>query len=468
MRRLLILALLLGGMALILPLGTAGMGSRTLLTFGFLILAAYTVGEIASSLRLPKIVGYLVAGVVFGPSVLDTVTATGVTNLTLVSQLAIALIAFLAGAELQWSEVRERGVLLLKIMTAELLFAFVALSLFLWAVQDLIPFLQDQPNATVVAFSLLFAAIAIVHSPAVTMALLSETQSHDAEPRSAVARTTLGVVLLADVAVVLLFSAVLAIARVLAPPTGSVATASLGMVVWEITGAILVGALLGLAVAAYLRFVGRELMFFAVLVAFFGLELARFAHVELLLMLLVAGFVTENLSRHGEVLRHAMERSAAPVFVVFFALSGAKINLADVAPLLPLVLPIALVRAGALWAGTRVGARWAGASAEEGRYVWMGLVSQAGVAIGLAAIVAEAYGELGVYMQALLLGLIAVNETVGPILFRRALDASEGGDAAEPEAGVAAAGGSWPSDEAGRTSGADNQPTPRNPGGAGD
>lgn len=419
MRRLLILALLLAGMALILPLGTEGLGSRTLLTFGFLILAAYTVGEIATAVHLPKIVGYLVAGVVFGPSVVGTVTEGGIDRLTTVSQLAIALIAFLAGAELQWGEVRQRGVLLLKIMTVELLFAFVALSLLLYAGQDLIPFFRDQPRNTVIAAALLFAAIAIVHSPAVTMALLSET-----EARGPVARTTLGVVLLTDVAVVLLFSVVLGIARALAPLTDAAAAVSLGTVVWEIMGAMILGALVGLAVAAYLRFVGRELMLFAVLVAFFGLELARFAHVELLLMLLVAGFVTENVSRHGDALRHAMERSAAPVFVIFFALSGAKIEVAEVAPLLPLVLPIALVRAGALWAGTRLGGAWAGASPEERRYVWMGLVSQAGVAIGLATIVAEAYGELGGQIRTLLLGLIAVNETVGPILFRRALDAS--------------------------------------------
>lgn len=127
-----------------------------------------------------------------------------------------------------------------------------------------------------------------------------------------------------------------------------------------------------------------------------------------------------------------MSRSAAPIFVVFFALSGARIELAAVAPLLPLVLPIALVRGGAIWAGTRLGGRWAGASAGERRYVWMGLVSQAGVAIGLATIVADAYGELGGYLRSLLLALIAVNETVGAILFRRALDQSGELNAALP------------------------------------
>lgn len=419
MRRLLTLGLLFGGMVLILPLGSGGQGSRTLLTFGFLILAAYTVGEIAASVGLPKIVGYLVAGVLFGPSALATIRADGVARLAPVSDLAIALIAFLAGAELRWAEVKERGVLLLRIMTAELAVTFFALAASIWLLQDALPFLRDATPATVAAAAILFAAIAIVHSPAVTLALLSETGA-----RGVVAKTTLGVVLLADVAVVLFFSAAMAVARALAPPEGMVAPASVGLIIWEILGALAVGGLLGLAVAAYLRFVGRELILFAVLVAFFGLEIARLAHVELLLTLLTAGFVTENLSRHGDDLREALERSAAPIFVVFFALSGAKIHLPDIVPLLPLVVPIAALRAGAIWAGAWLGGRWAGAGPEERGLVWMGLVSQAGVAIGLAAIVAEAYGALGEQIRNLLLALIAVNETIGPILFRRALSRS--------------------------------------------
>lgn len=428
MRRVLILVLLFGGMLLVLPLGTPGFGSRALLTFGFLILAAYTVGEIGSAAGLPKIVGYLVAGVVFGPSVLAAVSEAGVAQLTPVSDLAIALIAFLAGAELRWSEVRERGVLLFKVMTAELFVTFVALAALVYGLQDAVPFLADEPRTVVIAAAVLFAAIAIVHSPAVTMALLSETGA-----RGPVARTTLGVVLLADVAVVLLFSVALTVARAIAPPVADAGAISVGAVVWEIGGALLVGAALGGGVALYLRYVGKELMLFAVLLAFFGLEIARLAHVELLLTLLTAGFVTENVSEHGDALRHALERSAAPIFVVFFALSGAKIDVSTVAPLLPVVVPIALVRGGAIWAGSRLGTRWAGASAEEGRYVWMGLVSQAGVAIGLAAIVAEAYGALGEQLRDLLLALIAVNETVGPILFRRALTRS--GDAEPRKAG---------------------------------
>lgn len=419
MRRIVTLGLLFGGMRLILPLGSQGQGSQALLAFGFLILAAYTVGEMVTAVRVPRIVGYMAAGVLFGPHVLEVVSAQGVTRLAPVSDLAVALIAFLAGAELQWAEVRARGIVLLKIMTAELGLAFVVVSGMVVALHGVIPAVRGLPAEEVLVFAMLFGSVAVVHSPAVTMALLSETGA-----RGPVARTTLGVVLLADVVVVLLFSAVLALARTLTPPPGAEAGPSLALILWEIGGALVIGALLGAAVASYLRWVGKELMLFAVLVAFFGVEVARVAHVELLLTLLVAGFVADNASRLGDELRHAMERSAAPIFVVFFALSGAKIDVAQVLPLLPLVLPIALARAGAMWAGVRVGARWARVDGPEKEYAWMGLVSQAGVAIGLAAILAKAYPLRGGALAGLLLALIAVNETVGPILFRRALSKS--------------------------------------------
>ena len=267
--------------------------------------------------------------------------------------------------------------------------------------------------------TVLFASVAVVHSPAVTMALLTETKA-----RGPVARSTLGVVLVSDVAVILLFTGILGVARAVAPPdaAGSVGP-SLASLVWEIAGALVVGAALGGVVAVYLRWVRRELFLFALLIAFFGAEIARLAHVETLLMLLTAGFVSENLSEpeQGEAMRIAMERSAAPVFVVFFALAGASMEVSQVVTLWPLVIPIVAVRLLAIWAGTNLGARWGGASPNERRYVWMGLVSQAGVAIGLATIVAEVYPERGADIRTMFLAMLALNQTLGPILFRQAL-----------------------------------------------
>lgn len=418
MRRLVILLLLLIGLQLILPLGDPGRGSEWLLTFGFLILAAYSAGEIAAGVGLPKIIGFMVAGIVFGPSALGVVTAPASDALAPVSQLAIALIAFLAGAELRWEEVRARAGTILRIMTAELGVTFVAVATLAVLLLPRLPAFSEAGWVELAAFGLLFASIAIVHSPAVTMAILTETGA-----TGPVARTTLGVVLLADVVVVVLFSAVLALTRAVLPPSVEESTATgVGVLIWELSGAVVVGAVLGALVALYLRFVRQELLFLAIMVALAGAAIAQALHVETLLMLLVAGFVTENVSRPeaGAELRHAMQRSSAPIFTVFFALAGTKVILGDIGSAGVLVLPIVLMRGLGIALGTRVGARWAGVPSEGSR-VWMGLVSQAGVAVGLASLLAEAYPLRGGQLQAVFLGVIACNELVGAVLFRRAL-----------------------------------------------
>lgn len=431
MRRVIILILLLGAMQLIALAGPFGGAGRAILVFGFLILAAYSAGELAQNFGLPKIVGYMIAGAVFGPFATGVVRPAEVVALDPVGDLAIALIAFLAGAELEWSQLKRRGATLFKLTGTELALSFVLIAALLLAIKPHVPFLAGTNWAATIAFTVIFVSIAIVHSPAATMALLTETRAH-----GNVASTTLGIVLLADVVVVLLFSGALALGRGLVPSsTGGVG--SIGSVLWEISGAFPVGLAIGLAVVMYLEITQAELFLFALMVTFFGLEVARLLHVEPLLTLLVAGFVAQNVSRfgRGKVLREAMERSAAPIFVVFFALAGAKLDLSEVVRLWAIVLPIVVVRGVGLWLGCRLGGKWAGLEPQETRLLWFGLVAQAGVAIGLVDVASAVYPAAGGDMRTILLAVIAVDQLVGPVLFRRALQkAGEmgGGRAAEP------------------------------------
>lgn len=418
MRRLAILIILLAAMQYVLPLRADAAGTRALMTFGFLILAAVTVGELAKSVRIPKIVGYLGAGLLFGPYVFGVFDKQAAADLAPISALAIALIAFLAGSELRWSDVRARGRVILTMLGGELLGSLLAIALTLLLLRPLIPALSGSWTESIV-LALVVASILVVHSPAVTMGMLSETGA-----TGDMARTTLGIVLVADVVVVLLFSGTLSLAQsVLAE--GGVAGPGPAMLLWEILGAIGLGALLGRLVVLYLRWQTGELFIFAIAIALFGLELAKAAHVEPLLMLLTAGFVMENAAGgHGEALRHAMERSAAPVFVVFFALAGAKISPTAVAAVAMVAVPVALARMAGIWGGARLGAKWSGAAPVVRDHAWKGLVSQAGVAIGLATILSESLPEIGTKLQPLILAVIAINETLGPILFRRAIEAA--------------------------------------------
>jgi Kef-type K+ transport system membrane component KefB len=418
MRRVLTLVLLYAAMQLVIPLDTShGPGSTTLLIFGFLVLAAYTSGELATLVRLPKITGYLVAGLLFGPAVMGIVSSASVTELEPVSRLAVALIAFMAGAELNWGELKDRARTILTLLSSEMILSFVGIMTVLWLLRAHVPFLGDVNAVQALVLCALFASVTIVHSPAVTMALLAETRAH-----GPVARTTLGVVLVADVVVVLIFSGMLTLARSVVPAPGGGSVLSAGLIAWEILGSLLVGALLGGGVALYMRFVQRELMLFAIVVAFLGAEIARIAHVETLLTLLTAGFITENATRTGgRELLHAMERSSVPIFVVFFALAGASIHIGELVMLWPLALAVVAVRAAAIFGGTRIGSRMVNAAPVVKQNVWLGLISQAGVAIGLASILANAYPSRGSEMQTLVLSVIAINEIAGQILFSIAL-----------------------------------------------
>ena len=428
MRRGLILLLLLAGMELILPLGRDVPGSGALLTLGFLILAAYTVGEIAGNFGLPKLLGYLIAGMIFGPFGLGTVTSGGVVKLLPINQIAVALIAFVAGAELKWADVKRDGLAYARILGVEMPLTFVVVAGAIFLLRDFIPVLQQSNVTEIIVFGMLLAAIAIAHSPAATLGLIKETGA-----RGPVTHHTLGVVLLSDLVLILFFTAVVAAARFLLPPVGAGEPPNLPAVLWEIAGALVVGAVLGAATTLYIRFIRRELLVFSVIVALLGVEIARLAHVELLLTLLTAGFVTANVSRAGDELSHAVERAAAPIFVVFFALSGAAINIPEVWSLIGVVVPLVIARILAIWLGTTLAARRSKLEPEVANRIWMGLVAQMGVAIGLASVIGGVYPRLGRSVQMIALAVIAINQLIGPVFFKRALTVS--GELPQPSPG---------------------------------
>lgn len=138
--------------------------------------------------------------------------------------------------------------------------------------------------------------------------------------------------------------------------------------------------------------------------------------------MLSTGFFVENVSPvDGEPLLQAFEKVSVPAYALFFSLAGATIHLAELVALWPIALTVVGVRAAGLWGGCLAGARLANAEPEVARYTWLGLISQAGVALGLATVVAQALPEVGEGMLTLFLAMIAIHEVIGPIAFRWAL-----------------------------------------------
>ncbi len=420
-RRLVVLALLIGGAVLLEPLRAPTEGviaPRSLFLFGILLLTADTFGALAHDLGLPRLVGYLLAGLALGPSVTGIVPAGVLEDLGMMKRLAVGLIGLLAGAVLRVADLRQRHRAILWIVALQ----GAAVLLAVWGAALLgrqwIPFLDGLAPAPLIFVSLLFAATLTVNSPMVTLAILTETRAG-----GPLARTILGVVLVADVVVILVFTAAFSLAQASLGGTASGTSDVLVHLLGEVLGAILGGILVGGVLSLYLRFVKRELVVFAVVVVFATAAAAQALGFELLLSLLVAGFFVENVAPvRAEPLVETLHRMAVPVFVIFFAMAGAELHLEAFAALWPLVLAVALVRIAAVVVGSRAGARVGGAEPVVVRDVWTGLVSQAGVALGLATIVADRLPVLGAGMQVLIVGVIAFNESVGPVLFRRGLD----------------------------------------------
>jgi Kef-type K+ transport system membrane component KefB len=420
-RRLVVLALLVGGALLLEPLRVPTEGviaPRSLFLFGILLLTADTFGALAHDLGFPRLVGYLVAGVALGPSALDVVPPGVLQDLSMMKQLAVGLIALLAGAELRVKDLVERHRAVAWILAIQTSTVLVGLTLLMLLLRPWVPFLDNLHPAPLLFVAFLFAATLTVNSPMVTLALLTETRAD-----GPLAKTTLGVVLVADVVVILIFTVAFSLAQASLGGATAGAPEILLRLLREVVGSMLAGALVGGVLTLYLRFVRRELIVFAVVLVFATAAAAQALHFELLLSLLVAGFLVENVAPvRAEPLVDVLHLMAVPVFVVFFAMAGADLRVQTFVDLWPLVLGIALVRVGLVYAGSRAGSRLGRAEPVVSRYAWTGLVSQAGVALGLATIVADRLPRLGLGMHALIVGIIAFNESVGPVLFRFGLD----------------------------------------------
>jgi Kef-type K+ transport system membrane component KefB len=397
---------------------TAGgaLEARATLALGFLLLAAHVGGELARRARLPRLTGYLLVGFAVGPAWLGLVRREEVDALRFIEDATLALIGLAAGAELTLDALRQGRIALARLATGAIVFPFLAVTLVLLSVSPWFPLTRHQPVGDALVVALVLGTLAAASSPAVTMAMMSELDA-----RGPVARALLGLTVAQDVAVAILFTLVIANGGLFAS-TGAVNAGVAGTAFLQLVGSVAVGTLLGFALARYLSLVRRDTGVFLVATAFVAAETARLMNLETLIVALAAGFYLKNFAPvEGERLRRELKRGSLPVYVAFFALTGAGLRIGVLADLWPWVLllvglRIVGLRYGMLWAG-----RHSGVPPALARFGWLGLVSQAGVALGLAQLARRAFPQWGVSLETLIVAMIGVHEMAGPICFRTAL-----------------------------------------------
>jgi Kef-type K+ transport system membrane component KefB len=392
-----------------------GGAAGTALACGYLLLSAFLMGAIFKSLRLPRLTGYLVTGIVVGPQLLNLVSGAMVSNLQIFTGTATALIALTAGIEL---DLRAMKPLLKSIGWLTLIAVcgtIVLISLAVFGLRRELPFFHDLTTIQVVAMSAVLGVTMVAQSPAVVVALHSEMESD-----GPLTRTVLGVVVLSDLLVIVLFAIVSSITKSFLG-SGSDALHTAGALAWEVIGSVVIGTLVGIVVAIYLKYVKGSSALFVITAAFVIAEVGQRIDLDPLLVALAAGVFIRNFTHQGDRLQDEIEKSSLPVYVVFFAVTGATIHIHDLLILgLPAIILVGIRMSGFLglgWVSTRI----ARATDNVRKYIGLGLMPQAGLALALALLFVKTFPKLGAGAAALVFGCVAINEMLAPVLYRYAL-----------------------------------------------
>ena len=378
---------------------------NTLLDLALMIFAGMFCGRMVKHIRLPNVTGYLIAGLLLGPSVLGLLSGDFLSTITIISKVALGFIAFSIGNEFKLSYFREVGIAPVVIACMESLFAvlFVILGLLI--------------SGQGVAFSLVLGAIAAATAPAATIMVIKQYRA-----RGPVTKTLLSVVAIDDATALILFSLSVAIAQAVIGTAGSLA-ASLLSPLWEIGGALLMGGILGFLFLLPLRFFkkpGNRLSLIAGFI-FAGLGIAQVLGLSDLLLCMAMGAVLANFSPDVGNLMDLSDGVTPPIFMLFFVASGAELQL-SVLPSVGLIGIIYIVfRVIGKIVGASIGGRMCKCDKGIRKYLGPCLLPQAGVAIGLSLAAAEVVPDYGSQIRAVILCGTLIYELIGPAVTKLSL-----------------------------------------------
>ncbi len=398
------------------------------ITLAATLLCGFLMAELLSHMGIPKITGYIVAGVIAGPHATQFIDFHTLEKIQLINEVALSFIALHAGAaldrDLLSSRTRTIVINLLLQITLVPLFVFGAIM----ATAPLFAFGDLMSQTQLLVLAILSAIIAIARSPSSAMAIITECRA-----RGPFTDTALGITVAMDVLVIILFTGAMAVVSPLlggSETKGWFQAAILGV---ELAGSLAAGALLGYGIQFFYRHVSKDHALFLLFIAFAvtritkltGDQLSAFTDVHLtlepLLICIAAGFVVRNATPYGEELEENLMRISLPIYVLFFSVAGASLDLAALAACWPLALVLVLSRAAGLILSTWAAGHLTHLPVKECRLAWMSHLTQAGVAIGLTQIIAREDPATAAYLTTLTLAVITLNQGLGPVAFKRAL-----------------------------------------------
>jgi Kef-type K+ transport system membrane component KefB len=395
---------------------------------GLLFLASQVGGRLATALNAPRMVGYLLTGILIGPSVLGLFPEKVVTeDLGIITEISLAIIAFSIGGSLKIEQLkRMKGV----ILWITVLQAFMA-SLIVFALMSLfLPKLVPDSDVTggflrgTLPVALAIGAISAATAPAAVMSIVREYRAS-----GSFTTVLLGVIALDDVLTLIIFAFAISLGQALIGSEMVTLSSTVLIPLKDVLLQLGLGTLMGVLTGALIRFFPSRgaLLGIAAGAIFFTSGLTISLGLSPLLATMVLGFVIMNFGdqERGERVFGVIEDIEMPIFGVFFALAGAHLQLGAVVTTGWLMVILTLGRFAGKMVGTKAGAAISSAPEAIRRYLGMALLPAAGVTVGLMlevnGLYSHAHPKLCETMVSAVVGAVLINELLTPFFVRYAL-----------------------------------------------
>jgi len=379
--------------------------THTLLQIAIMIFAGMLCGRLVKQVKLPNVTGYLIAGLLLGPSVFKIIPETAIHNFTIISNAALGFIAFSIGTEFKISYFKRVGAAPIVIAIFESLFAVLCVVAgLLLAGFDL-------------SFSLVLGAIAAATAPAATVMVIKQYKA-----KGPLTETLLSVVAIDDATALIYFGICVAIANAIAGGDMTLGEALLAPVI-EIGGALVVGFISGLIFTIPLRFFKKEGNRLALIIAFIflGVGISEVCGFSSLLYCMAMGAALANFSRETAKIMHITDGFTPPLFMLFFVGSGAELQLSILSSIGVAGVIYVVLRVVGKMSGVAFGAALCKTNSSIKKYLGLALVPQAGVAIGLSLVATTAVPQFGATIRAIILCATFIYELIGPAVAKFSL-----------------------------------------------
>ncbi|MEO9476451.1 MAG: cation:proton antiporter [Cyclobacteriaceae bacterium] len=399
---------------------------------GFLIIAiaANQIARVFQKIRLPLITGLIFTGIIAGPYIIGLVPESAKVNLQFINEIALAFIAFAAGAELYIRELRSRFKSIKWNTFGQLVVTFVVGAVAVYFCASYIPYMADLSVKAKISISTITAAIFVARSPASAIAVINELRA-----KGPFVQTVMGVTVVKDFLVIVLFSICMALAQSLISGEGfniySILFILLELALSFVIGFYGFGNLLKFVLSLKIHRYSKT--FFILVIGYSGylfyhyvrhtsgLYMEHSIHLEPLLMCILASFYVTNYSKYRAEFLFILEKAGTTVYVAFFTFTGATLAVNVIESVIGVALILFGIRLATMIIGAYVGGMLAGDPMKQNHVGWMPYVTQAGVGLGLATVVANEFPGWGEQFATVIVAVIVMNQFIGPPLFKWAI-----------------------------------------------